>query len=149
MAVNSRKKADNLRKARARARSRRPSNSRSNGDRVPSARVFRTYGGPKLSVCLLDMLAPFRDTWESVAEFRTMVEMAVVAWNATLLPPSNARATLSELPEPFDELVDRLMIAKTRLFALDVRRITSFEVGGTLDNLALDVEFLFESDEEQ
>jgi hypothetical protein len=91
--------------------------------------VARFDGEQKMSAVLLDFVAPYTAKAESEAEFRTAIEMGLIAWNIALFPPDVRKEHVDFLIESavhenvaeFKEVITEMVARKERYFP-DCRR---------------------------
>ena len=101
--------------------------------------VDKPRSGVKLSEALLEFLEPFTDGMEGEEEWKKVVGIGVIAWNAALLPWDSVLTSLQDFcdsiahPDPKTlkavllDLVDR----KLSFFAEDKRMVLRYEVSMT------------------
>jgi hypothetical protein len=102
--------------------------------------VVAPAGREKMSEALEALVAPFRRPAETEAEFRNLLNLGMLAWNAALLPEDRRRAMieqvlgggLSEATDAVREearaLVNVLVQRKQDLFPTNRRLIISFQL---------------------
>ena len=138
--------------------SRKPDKGRRKKDRLPK-RLFKQRRGPtippgtkvvyepagreKMSEVLEDFIEPYRHTAETEDDFRKLLTLGVLAWNAALLPEDQRRAMIDEtlgagfsrasapLRAEAREFVELLVRRKEEHFAANQRAIFSFELRDT------------------
>ncbi len=155
--------------------SRRPKKGRGNRDRLPrrlfkrdrdppiapgsqgpaippgSRVVYEPAGREKMSAVLEDFVEPYRDTASTEDEFRKLLLLGSLAWNAALLPEDERRAMIEETLKAgmsrgdeadlaaVREIVEWLVRRKLEHFAANQRAIVSFELTDTGDGFHLSV----------
>jgi hypothetical protein len=153
-------------RARKSMASRRSKKDRRNRDRLPR-RLFKRARGPaippgtrvvyepagreKMSEVLEDFIEPYRDSADTEDAFRKLLSMALVAWNAALLPEGERRAMIDEmiaagLPRAAEAdraqargLIEAMVRRKEQHFAANRRAIISFELTDRGDDYHLSV----------
>jgi hypothetical protein len=96
-------------------------------------------GQKKMSEVLLDFVEPYSDQWRNEAELRTLLNIATLVWNASLLTGSQREEAIQDMiqavpPEgrvDFRRILDDMIQRKMALFAGNKRAILSFEVSKT------------------
>ena len=82
------------------------------------------------------MIEPYMEETKDIHEYRNLVDMGVMAWNAYLLPPEERKdfiaSTLERLPPPaakdLRHVLRQLMVRKMALFPDDRRYIVAVDV---------------------
>ena len=103
--------------------------------------------GVKMSEVLEQFIDPYLDLTETQEDVRKLVMVAVMAWNASLLPREQQADTVNDLLRtmPFEvqsgmrRLVRQMMGRKRREFAEYRRAIMDFEISMTRHGLHLSV----------
>jgi hypothetical protein len=113
--------------------------------------VYEPAGREKMSEVLEDFVEPYRDLADTEDAFRKLLNLAVLAWNAALLPEGQRRAMIEETLEAGlsrASAADRaqaraflktLVRRKDEHFAANRRAIISFELTDTGDGYHLTV----------
>ena len=123
------------------------------GPAVPpgSRVVYEPAGHEKMSVVLEDFVEPFRGFADTEDAFRKLLSLALVGWNAALLPEDRRRAMIDEMIEAAfsraseadraqaRELIEALVRRKEQHFAENRRAIVSFELTDRGDDYHLAV----------
>lgn len=106
-------------------------------------------GAEKMSAVIIEFMAPYAEVATSLAKYKQLVELAVVAWNTALMPKKEREILLNERMKnafrPYDEdrykefrsIVMDLIRRKQRYFAENKRLIISFRVSETKDQFHL------------
>ena len=146
--------------------SRKPRKDRRKGDRLPR-RLFKRALGPaippgsqvlyepagreKMSEVLEEFVEPYRDSADTFDAYRKLLSVALVAWNAALLPEGKRRAMIDEmiaagLPHASAAdraqtrgLIEAMVRRKQEHFAANQRAIVSFELTDRGDDYYLAV----------
>jgi hypothetical protein len=98
--------------------------------------IFEPRGEVKMSEVLLDFISPYRDTWETEDQFRKLILMAIVAWNAAIAPDDKGaelvQSTMATLPPEaqadYLQIVVSLIERKQRFFASNTRMIINHTI---------------------
>src|SRR3954465_15468565 len=93
-------------------------------------------GQRKMSEVLLEFLAPYSEYWRNEEQFKKLLAVALVAWNASLLPGSERAdfiqrmvATVPpEVRQDMRSIVDEMIQRKEAYFADERRNIISYEL---------------------
>jgi hypothetical protein len=101
--------------------------------------VVSPPGQAKMSEVLVEFLEPYSEHWRTVEEFRKLVSVGAVAWNAALLPRSEREAFLQEMvqavpPEVRQDMrsiVEEMIHRKETYFADNKRAIVNYEIAMT------------------
>ncbi|MFQ5340717.1 MAG: hypothetical protein ACE5F6_04130 [Anaerolineae bacterium] len=104
--------------------------------------VYEPSGHVKMSDILDDFVEPYVGFTDTEEEYRELLSVAIVAWNASLLPEEDRQdmidsiiegmpALTEELEEDFREIVKELMERKRRHFSEYRRMIIDFELTDT------------------
>lgn len=113
--------------------------------------VHEPAGQEKMSEVLEDFIAPYRGLAETEDAFRKLLHLAVLAWDAALMPEDKREAMITDcLGAGFSraseadraqarELIEALVRRKLEHFAANRRTIISFEVTDTGDGFHLSV----------
>jgi hypothetical protein len=98
-------------------------------------------GEPKMSGVLLDFVEPYRKYADSEEALRKLLTLAVMAWDASLLPEEDQQAMIDrvlaaggvseEVRPSLKEVVNTLLARKKAYFAEYTRIIIDFEVQDT------------------
>ena len=103
----------------------------------PNMRVVMAPAGrEKMSEVLAEFIEPWGDSWQTVEQLKNLLGVAVIAWNAALMPVIEREAlfrdTMSTIPAQgailFRTLLDEMIQRKVTHFANNKRFIISFEV---------------------
>jgi hypothetical protein len=130
-----------------------PPESQMRGPAIPpgSKVVYEPAGREKMSDVLEDFIEPYRDMADTEDAFRKLLTLALLAWNAALLPEDRRRAMIDEtLGAGFSrasgadrsqarEFVEVMVRRKEEHFAANQRAIISFELTDTGDDYHLSV----------
>jgi hypothetical protein len=104
-----------------------------------------------MSEVLEDFVEPYRALAETEDDFRKLLHIGVLAWNAALMPDDRRRAFIDEMLEAglsratgadraqAREIVEMLVRRKLEHFAANRRAIVSFELTDTGDDYHLSV----------
>ncbi len=103
----------------------------------PDAEIF--YGprrGQKMSEVLLEFIEPYRDSAPTEESLRKLLTVALVAWNAAMLSPSERlkflRETAEDLPaevrDDFQAVIEPLIARKEKHFSHCRRWIFNFDL---------------------
>ena len=103
--------------------------------------------GIKMSSVLEEFVKPYRELVETKEAYRTLLIVAMVAWNATLFPEQERRSQLDELllelPEDIREegreIIEELIVRKERFFSQYRKLIIDFELADIGKNWHLSV----------
>jgi len=107
--------------------------------------------GEKMSEVLLAFIEPYRELATTREAYEKLITVAMVAWNAALLPKDKRDAFLDEGINPvlsslgnkaiqdFKVIVNELIKRKERLFSNNRRFIVSYELSETKNNYHLSV----------
>jgi hypothetical protein len=113
--------------------------------------VYNPAGREKMSAVLEEFVEPYRDSASTYDEFRKLLMLGSLAWNAALLPEDKRRAMIEETLEAgfsragaadraaVREIVERLVRRKLEHFAANKRAIVSFELTDRGDDFHLSV----------
>jgi hypothetical protein len=113
--------------------------------------VIEPAGKEKMSEVLEDFIEPYRDTVDGEDDYRKLLTIALIAWNAALMPEGQRAAMIDDLlsagmPPGSDDLlaelrslVNLMVERKLTHFATNRRAIVSFEVRDTGRNFHLSV----------
>lgn len=113
--------------------------------------VFQPGEGDKLSAVLLDFIEPFRKHAQTDEAFKKLVTLAVIAWNAAVLPKTerkelidttiNSIVTMAgeEWRKDSEDILAMLIKRKERHFAGDKRFIVDYRVAETHGEFHLSV----------
>jgi hypothetical protein len=133
MAPNKNKKA--LKKQR---RMRRLKQRRSRPASIPQhgLAVYDLPGVAKMSEVLLDFVEPYRDLVGTDEALRKLLTVAMVAWNAALLPPSDREELIAsttqahppEMREDYRAILEPLIQRKLAVFPANRRGIVNFDL---------------------
>lgn len=105
--------------------------------------VYEPAGREKMSDVLEDFVEPYRDMADTEDAFRKLLHLAVLAWDAALLPEDKRRAMIDEtLGAGFSrasapdraqarEFVEEMVRRKLEHFPANRRSIISFELTDT------------------
>jgi hypothetical protein len=118
---------------------------RARGPAIPpgSQVVYEPAGREKMSEVLEDFIEPFRELAEGEDEFRNLLNLGMLAWNAALMPEGERQAMIDEIlgsalsrASEADRaharmLVEALIRRKEEHFAANQRAIFSFELTDT------------------
>jgi hypothetical protein len=93
----------------------------------------------KISAALLDLIDPYVDSSADLDDFKSIVAMAALAWNLSLLTKSDQAEQMRQMlqdpellePESFVEILRDLIARKLELFPDDSRRVLAWEVRET------------------
>jgi hypothetical protein len=118
----------------------------------PGSRVvYEPAGREKMSEVLEDFIDPLRGMASTEDEFRKLLMLGSLAWNAALLPEDKRRAMIEETlgagfsrageaeRDAVREIVELLVRRKLEHFAANQRAIISFELTDTGDDFHLSV----------
>lgn len=126
---------------------------RARGPAVPPGTrvVYEPAGREKMSGVLEDFVEPYRDATETLDDFRKLLSLASVAWNAALLPEGQRPAMIDQMVEAgfsradesdrawVRQLIESMVRRKQEHFAENRRAIVSFELTDTGDDYHLSV----------
>lgn len=113
--------------------------------------VYEPAGHEKMSEVLEDFVEPYRDLADTDDALRKLLSLALVAWNAALLPEDQRRAMIDEMVEAglsrgteadraqAREIIEMLVRRKEEHFAANRRAIVSFELTDRGDDYHLSV----------
>lgn len=113
--------------------------------------VYEPAGREKMSDVLEDFVEPYREMADTQDAFRKLLTLALLAWNAALLPEDRRRAMIEDtigagFSRATEEeraqvrlLVEALVRRKEGYFAENQRAIISFELTDTGNNYHLSV----------
>ncbi len=98
--------------------------------------VVRPSPQLKMSQVIFDFIEPYQESARSDAEFRNLVTLGLVAWNAALLPREERERTLDQIisksvpdgAEEFRQIVHEMIERKLRCFAHIKRLIVAHEL---------------------
>jgi hypothetical protein len=98
--------------------------------------LFSPRGEAKMSEVLLDFIRPYEDTWETEEQFRKLILVAMIAWNATLMPDEEGKKLIEdalnglppEAQEDFLIIMRDLIGRKLEFFADNKRMILDYEL---------------------
>ena len=111
--------------------------------------MYEPAGREKMSEVLEDFVEPYMEFADTEDNFRKLLNLGILAWNAALLPEDQMSAMIDEtlgagLPgaSPADradarEFIELLIQRKKKHFAANRRAIISFEVTDTGDGFHL------------
>ena len=73
--------------------------NRARGPAIPPGTrvVYEPEGQEKMSAVLEDFVEPYRDMAETYDEFHNLLDLAMLAWNAALLPEDKRRAMVDDV----------------------------------------------------
>lgn len=111
----------------------------------PGKKVVVRPSREKMSEVLLEFIEPYMGFAKTDEDHKKLIDLAVVAWNASLLPESEKK--LEELfgrlslpdPERLRSFVQSMMERKKRYFSDNKRFIMTYEVSGSGEGLYLSV----------
>jgi len=113
--------------------------------------VRNPAGHEKMSDVLKEFVEPFRDLVNGKEALSKLLTLAVLAWNAAILPEDQGQAMIDEMlgsalakasredRAQAREIVEMLVRRKQEHFAANQRMIVSFELTDTGDGFHLDV----------
>jgi hypothetical protein len=127
--------------------------NRARGPAIPpgSRVVYEPEGREKMSAVLEEFVEPFRDMAESHDDFHKLLNLAVLAWNAALLPEDKRRAMVDDmLAAGFSrasaadrafarQIIEAMIRRKEEHFATNRRAIVSFQLIDRGDDFHLSV----------
>ena len=105
--------------------------------------LYEPAGHEKMSEVLEDFIEPFQDLADNEDAYRKLLSLAMVAWNAALLPEDRQRAMIDKMIEVglakasrsdrihTRKLVEIMVQRKQSLFVSNKRMIISFELTDT------------------
>jgi hypothetical protein len=101
----------------------------------------------KMSEVIMDFVEPYRDYAHTYEEFNELIALAVVTWNAALLPEDEGEKMVDRLTgvfspseaEDFKEIVETLMERKRRYFSDNKRLILDYHVSDSGEDFYLSV----------
>ncbi|MBI3941715.1 MAG: hypothetical protein HY326_01775 [Chloroflexi bacterium] len=111
--------------------------------------IVNPSGAEKMSEVIMEFIEPYMEFATSLTQYKKMVELAIIAWNAALLPQKEIeillKGTLKNLMLPGDEdmekefrsVVEDLIRRKQQYFAGNKRLIVSYRATETKDNFHL------------
>lgn len=121
------------------------------GRNDPQEMVMNPKGVAKMSEVLEKFIEPYKDTTQDFADLEALIEIAILAWNMSLIPKENRKDAMesmlsemnsganqpgqSEFLSMLNELIDR----KDRHFSKNQRFITTFDLQDTGDGYHLSV----------
>jgi len=118
-------------------------------EKFPDQKVIvgPTSDGIKMSDVLEDFVEPYRQFAETKEAYWKLLSIAIIAWNATLIPEKDRLSRLDELlvalPEDAREdgrqIIEELMVRKEKLFSQYRRMIIDFELANTAGQWHLSV----------
>lgn len=121
--------------------------------------VIQPGSGEKMSEVLLAFIEPYQKLAPTREAYEKLITVAMVAWNAALLPKDKREGFLDEEINPvlsslghkavqdFKAIVNELIKRKERLFPNNRRFIVSYELSETKDNYHLSVASTIHKDE--
>jgi len=113
--------------------------------------VIQPGSGEKMSEVLLAFIEPYRELATTREAYEKLITVAMVAWNAALLPKDKREGFLDEAINPvlsslgnkavqdFKAIVNELIKRKEHLFPNNRRFIVSYELSETKNNYHLSV----------
>jgi hypothetical protein len=101
--------------------------------------VVSPPGQAKMSEVLVEFLEPYAEHWRTVEEFRKLVSVGALAWNAALLPRSEresffqemVQAVPPEVRQDMRSIVEEMIHRKETYFAANKRAIVNYEIAMT------------------
>jgi len=102
--------------------------------------VIEPSGKVKMSEVLTDFVEPYLEFTETVEDYRKLLTLAVMAWNASFLPEKEQQEMIDrvldkgiptgteELKAGLKKIVNELIVRKKIYFSEYTRRIIDFEV---------------------
>jgi hypothetical protein len=111
--------------------------------------VFEPAGEAKMSEVIESFVEPYAEFANTYEEYSKLIGLAVVAWNAALLPKRKQRAKIRKnvgalsLPDSDTQdlvkIVEMMMKRKRRYFSDNTRAIIEYHVSETRDGFHLSV----------
>jgi len=104
-------------------------------------------GEEKMSEVLLEFIEPYDDQWQTEEQLRKLLVMAVLAWNAALLPVDEREKMIQDILKTMPPdirsdgraILDEMLRRKFALFADNKRAIVDYQVTSTPDGPHLSV----------
>ena len=109
--------------------------------------IFQPAQEVKMSEVITEFVEPFAEFAPTYEDYRKLIGLAVVAWNAALLPEDKRQEMLDQLigklslpnAEDLQQLLATLMERKRKYFADNTRFIVSYDVANTADGFFVSV----------
>jgi len=105
--------------------------------------VIEPEGAEKMSEVLREFVAPYMDSVKNIENHRSLLGLAVAAWNASLLPLAGQQKMIDSLlkvdlikrdrgmQQDIKELLDEMITRKKKYFSNNKRFITDFQLKQT------------------
>jgi hypothetical protein len=98
--------------------------------------LVQPSGQRKMSEVLLEFLEPYSQYWKTKEELNKLLGVAVIAWNASLLPSNERKEIIEnavkvappEIRQDMKVIVEEMMQRKERHFAHNKRMIMNYQV---------------------
>jgi hypothetical protein len=98
--------------------------------------VVQPSGQTKMSEVLLEFVEPYSQYWKTKEELNKLLGMAVIAWNAALLPENERKEIIEnalkavppEIRQDMKAIVDGMIQRKDKHFAHNKRFIVNYQV---------------------
>jgi hypothetical protein len=113
----------------------------------PKKLTVTPHGKKKMSEVILDFIGPYLPAAQSEERYRALLSVAVVAWNASLFPPSERSRILNSVIDkamPYGSedtklVIEELVQRKERYFSDNKRMILSYDLTMTEEGTHLSV----------
>lgn len=109
--------------------------------------IYQPSGEVKMSEVLMAFVEPYREYVRTEEEHRKLLILAVLAWNASLLPEKEQKEMVSNVIDevmPFDTkelkgIIEMMIVRKKLYFSDNHRKIIDFELTDLGDDLHISV----------
>jgi hypothetical protein len=115
-------------------------------------KIVKRRAGPKVSEVLMEFAEPWLDEARNDDQRRTVIGMAILAWNMAAIPEPERWDGVSpefteSLREPAKAILEEMIARKLAMYSKENRSLLDYEITGSGANMRVDVVYSLSPEE--